>query len=76
MKKIIPLIILLLFQATIYASKFSDSSLFITLNQQIDNYVVAKDISALDKLYANDFVFSHGSGKVEGKEGWFTSVVK
>lgn len=53
-----------------------DSSLLIALNQQIDNYVIEKDTTALDKLYASDFVFSHGSGKVEGKKGWFTSVTK
>ncbi len=41
----------------------SDSGLIITLNQQIDNYVVLHNTAALDKLYAGDFVFSHGSGK-------------
>ena len=54
----------------------SDSSLLITLNQQIDNYVVLRNTEALDKLYADDFVFSHGSGRVEGKAGWFKSVAK
>ena len=53
-----------------------DSSVIITLNQQIDNYVVQQNIAALDKLYAPDFVFSHGSGKVEGRQGWFKSVAK
>lgn len=54
----------------------TDSSLLLTLNQQIDNYVVQKNTDALDKLYADDFVFSHGSGRVEGKAGWFASVSK
>ena len=54
----------------------SDSSLLITLNQQIDNYVVLRNTDALDKLYAGDFVFSHGSGRIEGKPGWFKSVLK
>lgn len=54
----------------------NDSSKLISLNQQIDSYVIAKDIVALDKQYAGDFVFSHGSGKVEGKTGWLTSVAK
>jgi sarcosine oxidase delta subunit len=53
-----------------------DSSLLVELNQQIDNYVVKKDIASLEKAFADDFVFSHGSGKVEGKEGWLKSAGK
>lgn len=66
----------MLLQFSVQASGFSDTSLLITLNQQIDNYVVAKDTAALSKLYAGDFVFSHGSGNIEGKQSWFKSVVK
>lgn len=54
----------------------SDSSFIIILNQEIDNYVVKHNVAELEKLYANDFVFSHGSGRIEGKEGWFKSVAK
>lgn len=50
--------------------------LLISINQQIDDYVVQRNTEALDKLYAGDFVFSHGSGRVEGKAGWFKSVAK
>jgi ketosteroid isomerase-like protein len=52
----------------------ADSGYLVTLNQQIDSYVVKRDTSALKKLYSDDFVFSHGSGKVEGKSGWLTTV--
>ena len=76
MKKISTLLALVLLQFSAMASGFSDSTLLIALNQQIDNYVVAQDTTALSKLYAGDFVFSHGSGKIEGKKGWFTSVAK
>lgn len=51
-----------------------DSSLLVTLNQRIDDLVVQRNTIALDSLYATDFVFSHGSGKVEGKTGWLTTV--
>ncbi len=53
-----------------------DSSFIIELNQQIDNYVVKQEVEPLIKLYADDFVFSHGSGKVEGRESWLKSVAK
>ena len=58
------------------AAQPADSIALILLNQQIDTYVVENNVTALDKLYAADFVFSHGSGKVEGKEGWLKSVAK
>ena len=57
-------------------SEQTDSSFMIILNQQIDDYVVKQQVEPLSKLYADDFVFSHGSGKVEGREGWLKSVAK
>jgi hypothetical protein len=58
------------------AATTSDSSLLVSLNQQIDSYVVQRNTAALDSLYATDFVFSHGSGKVEGKQSWLVTVGK
>jgi ketosteroid isomerase-like protein len=58
------------------ASSSPDSLHLLTLNQQADTYVVSQNISGLDSIYATDFVFSHGSGRVEGKEGWLKSVAK
>ena len=52
----------------------ADSSLLIILNQRIDDLVVERNTLALDSLYAADFVFSHGSGRVEGKTAWLTTV--
>jgi hypothetical protein len=70
------ILLLLIINGFLVQAQSADSSLLITLNQQIDNYVVEQNITALDKLYADDFVFSHGSGRVEGKKGWFVSVSK
>jgi len=61
---------------TAQSPQVEERGFIISLNQQIDNYVVEKNTTALDKLYAADFVFSHGSGRVEGKEGWLKSVAK
>lgn len=52
----------------------TDSLHLVKLNQQIDDHVVSRNLLSLDSLYANDFVFSHGSGRVEGKKGWLTTV--
>ncbi|MGB4844532.1 MAG: nuclear transport factor 2 family protein [Ferruginibacter sp.] len=78
MKKIIQLMLITcLGNSAIYAqATAADSSFIVTINQQIDDYVVQHNTEALAKLYADDFVFSHGSGRVEGKKGWFTSVAK
>ena len=54
----------------------ADSSFLLALNQQVDDNVVKKNIPELEKVYANDFIFSHGSGKVEGKAGWLVSAGK
>jgi ketosteroid isomerase-like protein len=51
-----------------------DSAFIIRLNQQIDNNVVKRDIAALDTSYADDFVFTHGTGKVDNKQSWLTTV--
>jgi hypothetical protein len=76
MKKVSTFLMLMLLQFSVQAFSFSDSSFLIVLNQQIDDYVVSKNTAALSKLYAADFIFSHGSGKIEGKHCWFTSVAK
>lgn len=54
----------------------SDSLFLLAFNQQVDDNVVKKDITALEKSYADDFIFSHGSGKVEGKAPWLKSAGK
>ena len=54
----------------------SDSNYLLALNQQIDNYVVEKNLTALDTLYAEDFVFSHGTGLIEGKASWLAQVAR
>lgn len=54
----------------------ADSIYLVELNQRIDHYVVEKNIKALDSLYADDFVFSHGSGRAEGKAGWLSTVAR
>ena len=54
----------------------TDSLYFIKLNQQIDNNVVQKKVADLDTMYANDFIFSHGTGLIEGKESWLLAVKK
>lgn len=53
-----------------------DSNHILVLNQQIDDNVVKQNIAALEKEYAVDFVFTHGSGNIEGKTSWLRSVAK
>jgi ketosteroid isomerase-like protein len=43
-------------------------------NAQIDEGVVKKDIKKLEQLYAADFVFTHGTGFVEGKSSWLKNI--
>jgi len=52
----------------------STGRLLTELNKQIDNYVVMKNIAALDSLYADDFVFTHGTGLVDNESSWLKNV--
>lgn len=52
----------------------TDSELLLRINSQIDERVVKKDISFLQKHYADDFVFTHGGGLVEDKSSWIKNV--
>jgi len=75
MKKLLLPGLLLCCRAISAQNDFStDSAFLIRLNQTIDHYVIEKNIPALDSLYAYDFVFSHGTGLIEGKEGWMKTV--
>jgi len=77
MSRILLVLTTLLIATMSYAQQAAaDSSYLIRFNQQIDLDVVHRNISSLDTMFASDFVFSHGSGNVQGKEGWLKSVEK
>lgn len=44
------------------------------VNKRIEDAVVAKDFASLDALYADDFVFTHGTGLVQTKYQWLDSL--
>jgi hypothetical protein len=75
MKKIILSLLLLAGAHCLFAQK-PDSALLVQLNQEIDQAVVNKDTVLLRRRYADDFVFSHGSGRVEGRSSWFGSLMR
>lgn len=51
-----------------------DSSMLLALNSRIDELVVHQQVNEVDSLYADDFVFSHGSGNITGKDRWMKTV--
>jgi hypothetical protein len=78
MKEMLVLLSLVLTTSIVTAQNNAapDSMYFISLNEQIDTYVVRRNLRALDTLYASDFVFSHGTGFIEGKLEWLSAVEK
>jgi hypothetical protein len=76
MQKVFPLCFFLFLQISVCSQVPTDSAALIAFNQQLDDNVVSGNIAFLQKGYANDFVFSHGSGRVDGKVSWLGSVVK
>ena len=54
----------------------SNAQDLIKLNQSIDQAVVNKDLKFLNDHYADDFVFTHGTGLVQNKKEWLDQVSK
>jgi hypothetical protein len=76
MQKVVPLSFFLFLSLSVCSQVPTDSTALITFNQQLDDNVVSGNIAFLQKGYASDFVFSHGSGRVDGKVSWLGSVAK
>ena len=45
----------------------------VSVNQEIEEAVVAKNFLRLEALYSDDFVFTHGTGLVQTKSEWLNS---
>lgn len=56
-------------QSTAETEKFVDD-----FNRRIDQAVVDNDLKSLKEWYADDFVFTHGSGHVDSKESWLKDI--
>ncbi len=48
----------------------------LAFEKSIEQAVVAADVPFLEKAYAEDFRFKHGTGTVDSKESWIKDVVK
>jgi ketosteroid isomerase-like protein len=46
-----------------------------SINSLLDHSVVAKSAAVLQKHYADDFVFTHGTGLVDSKQSWIKNVL-
>jgi hypothetical protein len=64
-------LIILLFVST---PSFCQESELLNFEKSIEKAVVATDIPFLEKAYADDFRFKHGTGLVDSKSSWLKSV--
>ncbi len=61
--------------ATLYLySQTGKSAIVEALNRRIDDAVVQKDLPQLQRWYADDFIFTHGTGVVDDKNSWLKTV--
>ena len=44
------------------------------VSERIEEAVVSKDLASLDALYADDFMFTHGTGLVQTKGQWLDAL--
>jgi ketosteroid isomerase-like protein len=68
------LLLSLVFSSNSFASGSKDSAYLDALNRFIDHAVVNKDKAALDTLYSEDFMFTHGTGLIDSKSSWIKGV--
>ncbi len=64
-------LIILFFVST---PSFCQESELLNFEKSIEKAVVATDIPFLEKAYADDFRFKHGTGLVDSKSSWLKSV--
>jgi len=70
------MVLLQLGTSLIAPAQTSTQKLIDDLNRSIDLAVVQKDFTRLSQFYANDFVFTHGTGVVDSKESWLADIQK
>ncbi len=76
MKTLLPIVLLLIGQFRIANAQTPQQKAVAEVNAQIDRAVVSKDAGLLGRLYADDFVFTHGTGHVDSKSSWVTDILK
>src|SRR6186997_2791563 len=47
-----------------------------SINRMLDNAVVNRQADILNKHYAEDFYFKHGSGSIDSKKSWIDNAVQ
>ena len=52
----------------------SDEVVLRSLERAQANAVVEMDFDALEEIYADDFIFTHGTGEVHDKTRWFDAL--
>jgi len=61
---------------SVAAQQDKDSDALLKFEQSIDHGVVAADMPFLEKAYADDFRFKHGTGLVDTKASWLKTVAE
>lgn len=56
------------------AERISRTATIEAVNKKIEEALVSKDLATLSALYADDFVFTHGSGLVQTKSQWLDAL--
>jgi ketosteroid isomerase-like protein len=68
--------LLVLGTSLIAPAQTTTQNLIDEINQSIDQAVVQRDFTQLSQFYADDFVFTHGSGIIDSKESWLADIQK
>ncbi|HEY3405844.1 MAG TPA: nuclear transport factor 2 family protein [Ohtaekwangia sp.] len=76
MRSILTIVLLQWGSGLIATAQTTTQNLIDDTNRKIDQAVVDRDFAKLSQFYAEDFVFTHGTGVVDSKESWLADIQK
>ncbi len=74
MRNIITVSVLFISSAVLPARVLAQGDDLLAFERNIEKAVVSTDLAFLEKAYADDFRFKHGTGLVDSKSSWLKSV--
>ena len=74
MRSFLVMFLLLGWPVGVTIAQNSDEAVLRSLERAQANAVVEMDFDVLEEIYADDFIFTHGTGEVHDKTRWFDAL--
>ena len=74
MRSFLVMFVLVVWPVGVTTAQNSDEAVLRSLEWAQANAVVEMDFDVLEEIYADDFIFTHGTGEVHDKTRWFDAL--